>query len=147
MKRRVLIIDNDPVIHVSLLGVLSNNEIEVYSVYNPFNAFQWLEKSSADLIICDIGLPKMNGLEFVRQLRQKNKTMGVLFFTGGEVEIAKTELKKRNFLNSSGENETGYLSPLLNMAEEGKTLADTMLQKYLKDWNKDPKKAIENQII
>jgi hypothetical protein len=33
------------------------------------------------------------------------------------------------------------------MAEEGKTLADTMLQKYLKDWNKDPKKAIENQII
>ena len=63
------------------------------------------------------------------------------------LKIAKTGLKKRNFLNSSGENETGYLSPLLNMAEEGKTLADTMLQKYLKDWNKDPKKAIENQII
>ena len=63
------------------------------------------------------------------------------------LKIAKTGLKKRNFLNSSGENETGYLSPLLNMAEEGKTLADTMLQKYLKDWKKDPKKAIENQII
>ena len=63
------------------------------------------------------------------------------------LKIAKTGLKKRNFLNSSGDNETGYLSPLFNMAEEGKTLADNMLQKYLKDWNKDPKKAIENQII
>ncbi len=98
MKRRVLIIDNDPVIHVSLLGVLSNNEIEVYSVYNPIDGLQWLEKSSADLIICDIGLPKMNGLEFVRQLRQKNRTMGVLFFTGGEVQIAKTELKRLNII-------------------------------------------------
>lgn len=69
VKRRILILDDDPVIHVSLMSVLFSDDIEVYSLHNSLDALRRLETSSVDLIICDIGLPRMNGLEFVRQLR------------------------------------------------------------------------------
>ena len=98
MKRRLLIVDNDPIIHVSLMGLLSSNDIEIFSVYHPIAALHWLERASVDLIICDIGLPKMNGLEFVRQLRQKNRMMAILFFTGSSVKLSAQDLVKLNIL-------------------------------------------------
>ncbi len=83
-------------IHISLMDVLSSNDIEIFSVYDPLQAFKWLQKSAVDLIICDINLTKMNGLEFVRQLRQKNKFMPVLFFTGLTINFEKSILKQLN---------------------------------------------------
>lgn len=92
LKRRVLIVDDDPVIHVSLLNILSSENIEVYSLHNPLDALKWLETSSVDLIICDIGLPKMNGLEFVRQIRKKNRMVGIVFFTGVTSQIKREDI-------------------------------------------------------
>ena len=89
-----MIVDDDPSIHVSLIGLLSDPQLEIFSVYNPIEGFQWLEKSSVDLIICDVGLPKMNGLEFVRQLRKKNKMMCVLFFTGVATQVDRAVMKE-----------------------------------------------------
>ena len=96
MKRRLLIIDDDPAIHVSLMGLLSHDELEIYSVYHAFDGFTWLKKASVDLIICDVGLPKMNGLEFIRQLRKKNRHVDVLFFTGVSAQIKKNDFEELN---------------------------------------------------
>ena len=92
MKRRILIVDDDPVIHVSLMSVLFSDHIEVYSLHNSLDALRWLETSSVDLIICDVGLPRMNGLEFVRQLRKKNRMVGIIFFTGVSAQVKREDV-------------------------------------------------------
>jgi len=99
VKRRLLIIDDDAIIHVALMDLLSSDDLEIYSVYNPLGGFKWLEKASVDLIICDIGLPKMNGIEFVRQLRKKNKQVGVLFFTGVSAQVTQEDIVELNILD------------------------------------------------
>ena len=53
------------------------------------------------------------------------------------LNIAKFGLQSRQQLNSSGDNETGYLAPLFSMVENKKTLADEMLENYSSIWNKN----------
>jgi glutamate--cysteine ligase len=50
------------------------------------------------------------------------------------VELATIGLSARNRLNSAGENETGFLSPLQNVAEDGVTPAERKLALYHGDW-------------
>ena len=63
------------------------------------------------------------------------------------LHISKSGLHNRNELNSSDENETGYLSPLFSMVEEKRTLADEMLESYHSSWNKRVELAFNNQMI
>ena len=63
------------------------------------------------------------------------------------LHISKSGLHNRNELNSSDENETGYLSPLFSMVEEKRTLADEMLESYHSSWNKRVELAFKNQMI
>jgi glutamate--cysteine ligase len=63
------------------------------------------------------------------------------------LNISKSGLHNRNEVNSSGENETGYLSPLFAMLEEKRTLADEMLESYYSSWNKRIEMAFKNQMI
>ena len=63
------------------------------------------------------------------------------------LNIAKFGLQSRQQLNSSGDNETGYLAPLFSMVENKKTLADEMLENYSSIWNKKTEMAFKNQMI
>jgi len=50
------------------------------------------------------------------------------------IELAAAGLRARNRLNSAGENETGFLFPLQNVAEGGVTPAERKLALYHGDW-------------
>jgi glutamate--cysteine ligase len=50
------------------------------------------------------------------------------------IELAANGLNARNRLNSAGENETGFLSPLRNVAESGVTPAERKLGLYHGEW-------------
>ena len=63
------------------------------------------------------------------------------------LDISKFGLQNRKQLNSSGDNETGYLAPLFSMVENKKTLADEMLENYSSIWNKKTEMAFKNQMI
>ena len=63
------------------------------------------------------------------------------------LDISKFGLQNRKQLNSSGDNETGYLAPLFSMVKNNKTLADEMLENYSSIWNKKTEMAFKNQMI
>ena len=73
----VLVVDDDPVI-MRLLEV--NFEMEGYTVLTAVDGEQALERVRAeapDLVVCDIMMPKVNGLEVVERLRADEATKGV----------------------------------------------------------------------
>ena len=63
------------------------------------------------------------------------------------LNISFNGLKNRNQLDSSGEDETGFLSPLFKMTETGNTLADDMIKKYHSSWGKSVNPSFEEQSI
>jgi len=59
--------------------------------------------------------------------------------------ISKRGLQKRNQLDTSGQDETGFLSPLFSMAEAGETLADEMLKSFYSKWKQEAHHAFIEQ--
>jgi len=51
--------------------------------------------------------------------------------------ISEAGLNARRFLNSSGDNESGFLDPLREIVARGKTPAELLLAQYERDWNRD----------
>lgn len=51
------------------------------------------------------------------------------------IELARIGLNARNRLNSAGDNETGFLAPILDVAERGETPAERKLTLFHGAWN------------
>jgi glutamate--cysteine ligase len=51
------------------------------------------------------------------------------------LDLASAGLTARNRLNASGDNETGFLGPLQEIAESGETPAERKLRKFEAEWN------------
>lgn len=61
----------------------------------------------------------------------------LLDLAGRILDISSAGLAARNCLNSSGDNETGYLDPLRDIVASGKTVAEQLLEKYHGAWAGD----------
>ncbi|WP_374411459.1 glutamate--cysteine ligase [Novosphingobium colocasiae] len=69
---------------------------------------------------------------------------GTLRRIAGEVlEISRAGLAARNRLNSSGDNETGYLEPLAEIVASGKVPAERLLDLYHGEWGGDLSRIYE----
>src|SRR4030042_57973 len=88
MKKRILIIEDE----LDLIkGLKLNLSDEGYDVDWAVNGVEGLRKAiegAPDLIILDIMLPEMDGLEVCRKLRQKNINKPIIMLTakGGEID-------------------------------------------------------------
>ena len=69
-KIRVLIVDDSLLFReIIAKGISSDNEIEVVATANdPFDARDKIIKYKPDVMTCDIEMPKMNGVEFIKRL-------------------------------------------------------------------------------
>jgi DNA-binding NarL/FixJ family response regulator len=81
---KILLVDDEPGIRESVQAYLNYNEnwqVEVAS--NAKEAWQKLEQDTPDLIISDIMMPEVNGLQFLAQLREDSRfrSVPVVFLT------------------------------------------------------------------
>src|SRR5215813_2471719 len=91
---RILIVDDEPNLLTALELALSD---EAYSVVCASSAIAWLhrlEKESFDLLITDLRLPDMNGLELLRTVKTLDPTLVVIVLTAyGTIDSAVTALQ------------------------------------------------------
>jgi len=73
MKKKILVID-DELSMTTLLEFFLSNNYEVTPVNSGEEALNWLESNLPDLIISDIQMPKLDGFEFLTQLRMRGYT-------------------------------------------------------------------------
>jgi len=59
------------------------------------------------------------------------------------VNISRSGLAARKQLNSMGEDETGFLAPLAEIAKSGKVPAQRLLDKYHGEWGGDISRVYE----
>ena len=71
-KRKVLVVDDDPQIRKILTRMLEPSTYEIRSVDDGFAAIQSVREWGPDLVILDIMMPGMSGIEVCRQIREEN---------------------------------------------------------------------------
>lgn len=88
MKKKILIIEDEPDLVKGLKLNLSDEGYEVDGAENGTEGLRKAIEEAPDLIILDIMLPEMDGLEVCRKLRQKNIDIPVIMLTakGGEID-------------------------------------------------------------
>lgn len=72
-KKNVLIIDDQSTGRTILEKVIQqiSDNLQVSAFGNPVEALNWVNEHEPDLIITDYRMPEMNGVEFIRAVRQK----------------------------------------------------------------------------
>lgn len=69
--KRILVVDDDPTILMSLTRYLRKQGYQVYSGSSGEEGLALFRQEAPDVIISDVMMPDMDGLEFCRQLRQQ----------------------------------------------------------------------------
>jgi len=81
---RILLVDDEPLITDSLSYSLKREGFEVKAVGNGEQALKDLREFDPDLVVLDIMLPGINGLEVCRRIRAINSTPVIMLTARGE---------------------------------------------------------------
>ena len=81
---RILIAEDDPSLAEALLFTFRQSGYAVDWINNGEFADQALGTGVFDLLILDLGLPKLDGIEVLRRLRKRNAQLSVLILSGRE---------------------------------------------------------------
>lgn len=85
----ILIVDDEPSIVQSLKGLLSDEGFDVMTAPNGYEALKIIESDSPDLVLLDIWMPGMDGIETLKEIKSNNPYIQVIIITGhGNVETA-----------------------------------------------------------
>lgn len=85
-KKKILIVEDDRSLQNALVEMISQEGYETISAFDGEEGFQKLSQNKPDLILLDIILPKMNGYEFLEQIKkdEDKKDIPVLILTNLE---------------------------------------------------------------
>ncbi|OLD15858.1 MAG: two-component system response regulator CreB [Acidobacteria bacterium 13_1_40CM_3_56_11] len=86
MKHRILIVDDEPAISDNIQFVLESEGLETVRVATGLAATPILDEGTIDLIIIDIGLPDINGLDLLKEIRRTRATP-IILLTARTAEI------------------------------------------------------------
>lgn len=111
MKKKILIVEDEYQIRQDLELILNLNNYDTFSAENGFKALEILNKTTPDLIICDVMMPQMNGFELLEKIQHDNKFANIpfLFLT------AKTD--KKDFRHGMNLGADDYIIKPFNLDE------------------------------
>ncbi|WP_309574001.1 response regulator [Desulfoferrobacter suflitae] len=97
----VLLVDDEPEFLETLVKRLKKRKLTVHGVKSGEEALQWLTKESVDVVVLDVKMPGMDGIEALRQIKQNHPLVEVIMLTGHasmEVAIEGMELGAFDYL-------------------------------------------------
>ena len=86
---RVLVVDDEPPILRFLRASLQSQGYIVSTAANARTALDMVRGHTADLVVLDLGLPDMDGLDVVRQIRNGGETLPIIILSSRDNESAK----------------------------------------------------------
>ena len=96
MKAHILVVDDEPITRQSLTDILRLEGYNVASVPNGEAAVDYIRMYSVDLMLLDLRMPGMGGLEVVRVLGQMSPDTEIIMLTAhGSMESAVEALRHR----------------------------------------------------
>jgi len=81
-KLKVLVVDDEQIVLDSVKRHLRNDNYELFFVLKVKDAFQCMKEENIDIILTDLMMPEIDGLEFMKQLNEDGEKIPVIMITG-----------------------------------------------------------------
>lgn len=94
MDKNILIIDDEPLISMHIARLLQSEDFSVLRATNGKEGLSVIENQPPDLIILDLKLPDVNGMDLLKKISEKNLDTKVVVLTGhGNIDSAVQAIK------------------------------------------------------
>jgi DNA-binding NtrC family response regulator len=94
MSARILVVDDEEIVLRSCLRILSGEEFQVETVQDGRQALQKVEENPYDVMILDIMMPNVDGLEVLRRVKETHPNVDVIMVTGlAQIDTAVKAMK------------------------------------------------------
>ena len=108
--KKILVVDNESDICLTLANVLEDNKFVVHTFDDPLLALENFRKELYHLLILDIKMEKMNGVELYREIKKIDNKVKVCFLTASKfnyrafIDIL-SDLEENQFIQKPIQNE------------------------------------------
>lgn len=87
-QKKILIVDDQNGIRILLVELFSNEGYEMFQAANGKAALEVVEQEVPDLVLLDMKIPGMDGLEILRHIKETHPQINVIMMTAyGELDI------------------------------------------------------------
>lgn len=94
MTARILIVDDEEIVIRSCLRILGDSSYEVDSVQDGWEALRKIDETAYDLVVLDIMMPKIDGLEVLQHVKERHPDIDVIMMTGlSQIQTAVKAMK------------------------------------------------------
>lgn len=89
-KKKLLIVDDQIGIRILLLEVFATEGYETFQAANGRAALEIVRNHTPDLVLLDMKIPGMDGLEILKKIKEMNREIKVIMMTAyGELDMIK----------------------------------------------------------
>lgn len=81
MSNRILLVEDDSTLSMIISETLQRNGLEITEAVNGEEGLKIFSRQGADLIVADVMMPRMDGFEMGRRIRQLDRNVPLLFLT------------------------------------------------------------------
>ncbi|MEI9955768.1 MAG: sigma-54 dependent transcriptional regulator [Ferruginibacter sp.] len=121
---KVLIIDDEEKLRTLLARIIGLEGFEVLQAGDTKSAFKKLEQQEVDVVLCDVKLPDGNGVDFLKQIKDKFPLVEIILLTAyGNIADGVQAIKNGAFDYITKGDDNNKIIPLLYRALEKATLA------------------------
>src|SRR5882762_3788986 len=78
---KILIIDDDRDLCTLLNRYLTENGFDVTEIYHGGEAIRWVEQNRPDLVLCDLRLEDMDGIDVLKRIKERYISLPVIMIT------------------------------------------------------------------
>ena len=94
MKKRILIADDEEIVIRSCLRILSEDKYDIDTAQNGLEAIEKVAANDYDMLILDIMMPKLTGMEVLQRVKETHPDMDVIMITGlNQIDTAVKAMK------------------------------------------------------
>jgi DNA-binding NtrC family response regulator len=138
MSAKILIVDDEEIVIRSCLRILSDSSYVVDSVQDGWEALRKIDETDYDVIVLDIMMPKIDGLEVLQHVKERHPDIDVIMMTGlSQIQTAVKAMKLGAFDYLSKPFDPDELKHIVDRAlerrhllQENRSLKNEVSSKY-----------------
>jgi len=137
VKRKVLIADDEKNTREGLRLLLRSRPVDIRLAADGEEALQVVRAEPIDLVLADLKMPRLDGLELLRRVKEHSPGTEVIILTGhGTIESARNALKQGAY---------DYLTKPVDVDELAMLVDRVLIEKSLRDENASLREALDRR--
>jgi len=102
MSGRILVVDDEEIVVRSCTRVLAGRDYQVEAASDGAEALRRIEESPVDVLILDIMMPRISGLEVLQRVKEMHPDIDVIMVTGlSQIDTAVRSMKLGAFYSAA----------------------------------------------